>query len=368
MKNHNPALLPSGLNDLLPPDSESEARAIGLLMDHFHRFGYRRIRPPLVEFEDSLLGAEIGSSMAGQTFRLMDPASRRMMGIRSDTTQQIARIAATRLLDEPRPLRISYATDVLRIKGSQMRPERQFVQVGCEIIGTDSAQADIESAVIGLEGLHKLGIANLSLDLAFPPLLSILLDKGEYPESMRSLLEEALRKRDQALIVTSGANEDQIKIFLRLCESMGKAERVMPLLQDITPSLPEQARACMQTLGLVYAGIQEALHALRIPAQITIDPLETKGFAYKTGIAYTYFAHKIRGELGRGGRYSVYFAPQTPRAHKDTASSCTLYTDTIRKAMPHAKSDPVVSEPAHEGWKTMRQRQNEGHIVVRVMD
>ena len=100
----HPALLPAGLRDLLPPEAETEAAAVETLMDLFAAHGYQRVKPPLLEFEDSLFAGS-GQAVADQTFRLMDPVSHRMMGLRADTTPQVARIATTRLASAPRPLR-----------------------------------------------------------------------------------------------------------------------------------------------------------------------------------------------------------------------------------------------------------------------
>src|SRR3954465_9244344 len=104
----NSALLPAGLRDLLPPDAETEASAVEALMTVFAAHGYQRVKPPLLEFEDSLLAGS-AAALADQTFRIMDPDSQRMMGLRADTTPQVARIATTRLGAAPRPLRLSYA-------------------------------------------------------------------------------------------------------------------------------------------------------------------------------------------------------------------------------------------------------------------
>ena len=125
------ALLPEGFRDQLSPKAEQEAALVRGLMDSFLSHGYDRVSPPLVEYEDSLLvGA--GATRAKQMFRLMDPDTQRMMAIRADMTIQMARLAATRLTDTPRPLRLAYSGTVLRTKGSQMRPDRQFIQAGVE--------------------------------------------------------------------------------------------------------------------------------------------------------------------------------------------------------------------------------------------
>ncbi len=79
------ALLPTGLADVLPPDATFEAETLHLIMAAFSSNGYERIKPPLIEFENSLLGG-LGTAMASQTFRIMDPVSQRMMGVRADMT------------------------------------------------------------------------------------------------------------------------------------------------------------------------------------------------------------------------------------------------------------------------------------------
>src|SRR3546814_11888566 len=91
--------------------------------------GYERVKPPLLEFEEALLTGA-GTAVASQTFRLMDPVSQRMMGLRADMTPQVARIATTRLKKAPRPLRLCYGGQVLQVRGSQLRPDRKSVVLG----------------------------------------------------------------------------------------------------------------------------------------------------------------------------------------------------------------------------------------------
>ena len=153
--NHR-ALLPAGLRDLLPPDAETEASSVEALMEVFAAHGYQRVKPPLLEFEDSLLAGS-GAAVAEQTFRLMDPDSQRMMGLRADTTPQVARIATTRLAQAPRPLRLSYAGQCLRVRGSQLAPDRQIAQAGIELIGCDNPAADAEIVLVGAEALAAVG-------------------------------------------------------------------------------------------------------------------------------------------------------------------------------------------------------------------
>ena len=169
----NKGLLPQGLRDLLPPVAEAEAALVERLMAALASNGYERVEPPLVEFEDNLLSGA-GAAMAKETFRLMDPVSQRMIGVRADMTPQVARIAATRLAKSPRPLRLSYAGQVLRVKGGQLNPERQLGQVGAELIGSDEVAADVEVLTVAAEALAAVGMTGLSVDLTLPRLVPLV--------------------------------------------------------------------------------------------------------------------------------------------------------------------------------------------------
>src|SRR6201993_1030058 len=149
---NHPALLPAGLRDLLPPEAETEAASVEAIMDVFASHGYQRVKPPLIEFEDSLLAGS-GAAVAEQTFRLMDPVSQRMMGLRADTTPQVARIATTRLARAPPPPRLSYAGQCLRGGGHPVAPDRQVAQAGVDLIGHDSPEADAETVLVAAEAL-----------------------------------------------------------------------------------------------------------------------------------------------------------------------------------------------------------------------
>ncbi len=148
------ALLPAGLADLLAPAARREARCVEQLIASFQQQGYERVKPPLLEFETALL-AGVGAAVAEQTFRLMDPISQRMMGLRADMTPQVARIAAHRLARAPRPLRLSYAGDVLRVRGTQLTPERQLGQVGAELIGADARDGRCRGGPAGGRGAAR---------------------------------------------------------------------------------------------------------------------------------------------------------------------------------------------------------------------
>ena len=199
----NLALLPAGLRDLLPPEAETEAASVEAIMDAFAAHGYQRVKPPLLEFEDGLLAGN-GAAMTDQTFRLMDPDSHRMMGLRADMTPQVARIATTRLAHVPRPLRLSYAGQSLRVRSAGLAAERQVAQAGIELIGHDSPEADAEIVQVGAEALAALGLTRISFDLTLPPLVPTLLEEAGLPPPVRASLSRALDRKDAAAVADRG--------------------------------------------------------------------------------------------------------------------------------------------------------------------
>jgi ATP phosphoribosyltransferase regulatory subunit HisZ len=195
----HPAMLPAGFYDLLPPEAEIEAAVTGRLMGVLAAHGYDRVKPPLVEFEETLLSGA-GAVMASDTFRTMDPISHRMIGVRADMTPQVARIAATRLSHRPRPLRLSYAGQVLRVKGSEMRPERQTGQAGAELIGAGGPEADVEVIAVAGEALAAIGVPDLSVDLTLPILVPAIVEAYGIAGERVAALRAALDHKDAAAV------------------------------------------------------------------------------------------------------------------------------------------------------------------------
>jgi ATP phosphoribosyltransferase regulatory subunit len=324
----NRALLPAGLRDLLPPDAECEAISVEALMEVFASHGYQRVKPPLLEFEDSLLAGS-GAAVAEQTFRLMDPDSQRMMGLRADTTPQVSRIATTRLATAPRPLRLSYAGQCLRVRGSQLAPHRQVAQAGVELIGHDSPEADAETVLVGAEALDAVGLTRFSFDLTLPTLVPSLLDESGLPASDRVALARALDRKDAAAVACHGGT--LAPVLTELLLAAGPADRALEALAGA--KLPNHAGVLAQRVAETVAAIRAAAPDLRL----TVDPVEFRGFRYETGVSVTVYAPGRHEELGRGGRYVC--------GDSEPATGLTLYPDAILRVAPPRQARPRLFVP-----------------------
>ena len=349
----NPALLPAGLRDVLPPEAETEAASVEALMTVFATHGYQRVKPPLLEFEETLL-AGTGGAVAEQTFRLMDPASHRMMALRSDTTPQIARIATTRLADVPRPLRLSYAGQCLRVRATQLAPERQIAQAGIELIGADGPAADAELVLVAAEALAVFGLREISVDLTAPPLIPALLDDAGLAEPTRGQLARALDRKDAAAVQALGGKLAPTLIELLL--AAGVAETALAALR--AAALPEAARAQALRLEETVAAIAARAPGLGLEGlTVTVDPVEFRGYRYHTGICTTVYAPARNEELGRGGRY---LCGET----EEPAAGLTLYPDAVLRAAPRGKARTRVYLPPDADPARARALRAEGYATL----
>ncbi|OAN45575.1 ATP phosphoribosyltransferase regulatory subunit [Paramagnetospirillum marisnigri] len=342
----NRALLPAGLRDMLPPDAAFEANVVNQLMNGFAAHGYERVKPPLIEFEESLLDGA-GAATSSHTFRVMDPLSQRMMGLRADMTPQVARIATTRLAQVARPLRLSYGGQVLRVKGTQLRPERQFGQAGIELIGSDSPAADAEVLVLTAEALINLAVPGVSVDLALPTLIPVLFGELGLTGALAERMRAALDHKDSATVAEAGT---AAPLLARLIAAAGPADRAIAALKDL--ALPPAAAAERDRLARVVELVRADLPGLTL----TVDPVENRGFEYHTGVGFTLFARNIGAELGRGGRYLA--------GGTEPATGATLFMDSVLSALAGPKPGPRVLVPAGTDRQRAKALREQGWITV----
>ena len=216
------------------------------------------------------------------TFRMMDPVSHRMIGVRADMTPQIARIAATRLGGAPRPLRLSYAGQVLRVRGSEIRPERQVGQVGAELIGAAGPAADVEAIAVAGEALAALGVPHLRSTSLLPTLVPAIAEAYDMGGKRAAALRAALDHKDAAAVTALAGKAGMLLEQLLL--AAGPAAATLAALDRL--DLPGRARAERARLGAVLDGLAAAALELKV----TVDPVENRGFEYHTGISFTFFA------------------------------------------------------------------------------
>ncbi|MDD5030814.1 MAG: ATP phosphoribosyltransferase regulatory subunit [Rhodoferax sp.] len=286
-------LLPDHIADILPSEARHIEELRRDLLDTARCYGYELVIPPLLEHLDSLLSGA-GSALDLQTFKLVDQLSGRMLGLRADSTPQVARIDA-HLLNRSGVARLCYCGPVLHARPAAPHATREPLQLGAEIYGHAGLEADTEVLSLALDCLKAARIDQPSVDLADARLVKAILAEADLSPAQLGGIYAALAAKDR------------------------------PELAALTRGLPPQARQGLLTLSQLYgdaavlveaekclpplSGVREALHNLKQLANhlraitVTFDLADMQGYAYYTGARFSIYAPAASAALVRGGRY-----------------------------------------------------------------
>jgi ATP phosphoribosyltransferase regulatory subunit len=313
-------LLPEGVQEMVPPESWRLESARRTLLDLYWRWGYDLIRPPLIEYLESLLTGA-GQELDLLTFKLTDQLNGRMMGVRSDMTTQVTRIDAHRLAASG-PARYCYIGSVLRTRPDEPGGSRSPLQIGAEKFGDAHLHSDFEAISLMRETLRTLGIERSYLDLGHVSVYKRLIALDAVPADFEPVLFDIVQRKSRPDLDRLAA-EGHISALLhtRLAGLIGLNGSVDILEQAVT------------TLGGIDVGIDRALAevsemaallAAHDPAlPLYVDLSELRGYRYKTGLLFAAFAPGLGRELARGGRYDD-FGSAFGRARPATGFSADL--------------------------------------------
>ncbi len=341
-----PGLLPEGLRDRLPPEAGAAARLLRAVYDTMNSYGYDRVAPPLAEFEDGLVG-RLKADGAQDLLRVIDPVSQRTLALRPDITAQIGRIAATRLAHRPRPLRLAYGGQILKLRATQLRPERELLQAGAELIGNDGVTAAIEILSIAVEALEAAGVENITVDLTLPDLVPTLAADA-FPididkiDTVRSKLDE----KDAGAIAALGADA-----YLPLIHAAGPVDKALKTMRGIDAG---------GTLTSRLDGIEAIAAALSGRVTFTLDPTERHGFEYQTWLGFSLFGAGMTGEVGRGGSYII----RHEGGAEEPAMGFSLYIDPLVDAGLGLNEKDCVFLPFGTDAATGRQLRAKGRRTM----
>ena len=303
-----PALLPEGLRDRLPQQAEAASRVTRALVDAMRAHGYGRVAPPLAEFRETLGGDDERASR--DLLRFTDPVSQRTLALRPDITRQVGRIATSLLASAPRPLRLCYAGQVVKLRASQLRPAREMLQVGAELIGSDSVAAAREIVTVAIDALDAAGIGPVTIDFTLPDVVDLLAASLPVAAS-RDALRDELDAKDAGALVRIGASA-----YLPLLRATGPFDQAIADLRAFDSA---------GVLASRIDALEEIAAPIRDRVSLTLDPTERHGFAYQSWFGFQIFVPGQGDAIGRGGGYAIPVGED----HEESAVGFSLYPDPL---------------------------------------
>ena len=328
-------ILPEHIEDLLPADARKLERLRRLVLDKFSRHGYELVMPPLLEYLESLLSGT-GHDMDLATFKLVDQLSGRTMGVRADTTPQVARIDA-HLLNRQGVTRLCYAGSVLHTLPAGLGKSRQPFQAGAEIYGYAGLAADIEIQQLMVDVLLELGVSGVQLDIGHPAIFRSLIDAAGVSPDVA----------EQAFVATEAKDIPALRALVPVLGESAQALLLLPqlygesaVLADASARLPKTARIT----GSLAQLAEVERHFSRQGIQVSIDLGELGGFNYESGISFSAYARGAADAVARGGRYD-----EVGKAF-GRARPATGFSMDLKALLPLTADDPpraaILAPPA----------------------
>lgn len=286
-------VLPDHIADVLPSEARHIEEIRRDLLDMARCYGYELVMPPMLEHLESLLSGT-GEALDLQTFKLVDQLSGRMMGLRADSTPQVARIDA-HLLNRKGVTRLCYCGPVLHTRPDGPHATREPLQFGAEIYGHMGLEADLETLTLALDCLKAAQIGNISVDMADARIVHVLLKDLQLDGTQLAQVHAALAAKDaselktllrQAPAATSRALIDLLQLYGD-ASVLQEAQKVLPDTPDIQTAL-----AHLKWLSIQVEG-----------ASVSFDLADLRGYAYYSGAMFSLYAPGASDALARGGRY-----------------------------------------------------------------
>ncbi len=294
-------LLPDGVKEILPPESWQLEGLRRTLLDLFYSWGYDLVMPPTIEYLDSLLTGT-GNDLDLATYKVTDQLTGRLMGIRADTTPQVARIDA-HSLPKSSAARYCYCNSVLHTLPANMLAGRSPMQIGAELYGHSGVESDIEIICLMLESLHSAGIKGpITLDLGHVAFYRALLKEANLSDDDESRLYELLQGKRltemDAFLAQLPLSEERRSQFQQLIHLSGGVE-ILDQAQALLGGLSDDTDQALSDLRQLADAV-----ALRYPAiRLFFDLSELRGYNYHTGLVFAAYVPQYGQPIAKGGRY-----------------------------------------------------------------
>ena len=286
-------VLPDHIADVLPSEARHIEELRRGLLDTARCYGYELVMPPLLEHLESLLTGT-GEALDLQTFKLVDQLSGRSMGLRADTTPQVARIDA-HLLNRKGVTRLCYCGPVLHTRPDRPHATREPLQFGAEIYGHAGLEADLEALQLARECLSTANVANTTIDLADVRIVRNLLSGVPLSALELRRIHAALAAKDAAELgaLTRLFPAESREGLLSLLQLYGD-QNVLGEAQNALRRFP--------AIGGVLSNLKWLASRLE-GATVTFDLADLRGYAYYSGARFAIYAPGGSDALVRGGRY-----------------------------------------------------------------
>lgn len=324
---------PLGTKDLLLDESYIRRDIERKLSTLFADRGFLEVMTPGIEFMDVFVGEH--PAIPPESMYKMTDSKGRLLVMRPDSTMPIARLAATRLQNEPAPLRLYYAQDVYQMNvGLTGRADQEF-QAGVELIGVGGKRADLEMIALAAQALQTVVKSGYRIEIGHVGFFESLMDELNADEAVEEEIRTLIEGKNYAalgdLLDTLPASE-AVQALRRLPHLFGN-EQVLTAAKSL-------CRTARGEEALMYmASLYESLCALGLGDRVIFDLGMLHSNEYYTGVIFRGYVEGSGDIALSGGRYDALLEEF---GSKQAATGFAINVDALMRVL---KQRGDVSQP-----------------------
>ena len=361
--------LPDQISDILPAEAARLERLRRRLLDLYRSYGYALVQPPMLEHLDSLM-IDQARDLDLRTFKVVDQASGRLLGLRADITPQAARLDAHQIQNKG-VTRLCYAGSVLHAQPAGLLSSREPVQMGCELFGHDGLEADLEIQELALASLDAAGIQKVRLDLSHRGIFLALRDRDSALAACENEVLAALQSKDRVGLAqqVKGLSTESAKALTALIDLYGPASGADNVIDAARRSLPKLA-PITEALDRLQSVANSAMFTEHPQCVLTVDFADLRGYRYHNGVMFSIYCEGLPNAVVRGGRYDGA-GKVFGRARAATGFSLELRELLEITNFDVEPSDPGIAAPWQDDAglrQAIAALRREGRVVIRLPD
>ncbi len=289
---------PVGVRDIYNGECREKLTIQERIHDVFRSYGYSDIQTPTFEFFD-IFNKERGSVASKNMYKFFDREGNTLV-LRPDMTPSIARAAAKYFMDEDMPIRLCYAGNAFINNSEYQGKLKEFTQIGSELIGDNTSDADAEVIVMVIESLLKAGLTEFQIEIGQPEFFKGLVREAgldeDTIEELRELLENKKYFGVEDVLENSKLKDDEKKVFLDFQDYLGSIDMI-----ERVKKLPLNKQSAM-----ALERIEKLYHILTIyglEKYVSFDLSMLSMYDYYTGIVFKAYTYGTGDAIVTGGRY-----------------------------------------------------------------
>lgn len=289
---------PEGVRDIYGKEYLRKQEVENRLHDCIHLYGYEDIQTPTFEFFD-VFSKEIGTTPSRELYKFFDKEGNTLV-LRPDFTPSIARCAAKYFCEENIPLRFSYVGNTFINTSNLQGKLKESTQMGAELIGDSSVEADAEMISLVVKALQNVGLQRFQVSIGEVEYFKGLCEEAGLDEETEMDLRACISGKNyfaaQELLQERNVIEPFHSRLLKIADMFGD---MCSLTEAKAMVNNTRSLAAIERLEKLY----EVLKAYGVAEYISFDLGLLSKYKYYTGVIFKAYTYGVGDAVVKGGRY-----------------------------------------------------------------